>query len=725
MSYVSDNSIMKRKFDYIDAMPGAGKTEYFVGKAAALLSAPAPDHILVYVAPTVLLLKEAIQRIRKHPSFRNRMAARITMVAAPDKLKDAGCRVFDERPVKVINHLLGLSEEGVESDALSLGDILLTTHETFIQVSPTDHLGRKFATLKRCHVIFDEARQCVMESRTVRDVTYSDLPYLAAAFEVKTRVNPRLSAKERREVSWHILEIRKAPTKGALMRACDTDSMRTIPSSIRRLREEVRRFADNGRAQVYMMINVPGPWSFLLTDERRTTTTLTTLLRPTSLFNHYGKVTLTSAFFKDSQMYHFLKADGHNFRNLLKVYPEEMASILDRDTRLRQALPKRLRVAPLMRLDELASDRKPSHYRSTLTAGLLEHGMVVPLATTTSLVTETLTRNYTSAEFIDTLIKGGTVSRDPKIQRTLRQFCVPPLWVLLNECAHVIKTVKRKGLLPSYGDQLDDACLSVFNVKARYWHGTPATAVVRELYANGKLTKTTKDGRYSVYQEGAVDKKSLSAQCPPEWEARLAKYLFMDSPGSLFLFTPSTKLHGLNKYSGVHAFAHLAALNPTPVMIALYKSLLGEDYDIDLDHSVENLVQMLYRTSLRRTDVKDKVLMIVPFDAQAKMLQRKIGCAEFEYVHQPRLTPWVYQKVVDGETRKAAGKKGGARSGKIRALGLSDTQKAKRKSLNAQLLRYRKYVKDSPASTKRAHWETRIGELNVQLNAMVKPKPDL
>lgn len=715
-----DHEIVRRVFKYIDAMPGAGKTEYFVNQAVALLGKNREAKTnLIYVAPTVRLLTEALSRVERHGLFTKEMRKRIVMVASPDKIEQltGRCRVYKERPVQVVASLLGLNDNQ-DIPSVTVGFVLMTTHETFVQVPCTDKSGGDFEILRRSDVIFDEARQCVMESRTARDLSYYDLAVMSDRLFT-------LDPQPTTDSTWRVYGVSNAPTKAQTLSSFHTKRVRNVSPTIHKLREEVRKFSDNGRAGVYLMT------TYDLADEKKISkvirqveealldprkdlpeeslirTVVTTLLRPTTLFNHYRSVVLTSAFFLDSQMYHFLLKDGHKFRNMMKENPEAIESIIKRDKRLRNNLPRRLLVAPLMKERGDRPKEQKFRYRSTLTAALLEQGMIVPVKVANSINHQTIDRDLTAANLIDTLLLKKPVTEKENLQKVLSQFCVPPLWILINECARILRQV--------FSNPKEAECLLVFNVKSRTWHGVPATAVVRELYARGSLRLAKGSKR-----DGAIDKEALARKCPKEWEERLAKSLYLESSSSLFNLAPSTKLHGLNNYSGIHAFAHLAALNPDPVMITLYRSLLGKEYDIDLDHSIENLVQTLYRTSLRRVECKDRVLMIVPYLSQAEALREKIGCDDFEIINQPRLTPLTYKKPVDSEVAKKNGSKGGRRSAEVRSLGLNEEQKKRYRSLSAQVRSYQKQIRDAPADIRRKHWESRINLLTKEKAEMVE-----
>jgi hypothetical protein len=177
------------------------------------------------------------------------------------------------------------------------------------------------------------------------------------------------------------------------------------------------------------------------------------------------------------------------------------------------------------------------------------------------------------------------------------------------------------------------------------------------------------------------------------------------------LIPPSNRLHGINLYSEVNAFVHLAALNPSPQLISFYKVLLGPEYDIDQDHSIENLVQMLYRTSLRNADAKSKVLMIVPYKAQAELLQAKIGCSDFTYINTPRLTAFSYRKQPALEVRHKVAKVAATAAAEARKAKASTFAEQDLKTVHASrcsISNYRRLIKKNPNDPKVPTWKARI-----------------
>lgn len=706
-------TIQKRTFTYIDAMPGAGKTEYFVEHAVAMLRSKSSEHSMLYVAPTVALLVEAYIRITAHQKFRDPLNQKITMVATPDTIRSKSggldINIIDEKPKKVLNYLLGLSERCGSLDTLPAqlqpGNLILTTHESFVQVADVDKSGNDFHILRHTKVIFDEARHCVIDSRVMSDVNNEHFLNIRRSFSFS-----RVDGVIDKASPWRAYEISSAPTKEQLTTEFRTQTWLGVPKAVRELRKTVDAYSDSGRASVYMMTNVD-PYNLLLDEERKTRINVYTLLRPTGLFNHYRSVILTSAFFKDSQMYHFLKADGHKFRNAKLKAGEDsiLASIYERDRELRRALPERLRVGVLLRTRKL--DTGQSAYRNNLTSMFLQSGMAIPVGLMNDFLKEHLDKNLTSEKILDRLSRGQLVTKNSKLQASLLECCHPPLWILIRESARLVQLAQETEIIKKEENKF---ALLVLNVSQKTWSGRkiPFASVVRTLHTVGTLNPKgggDLDSMHTTFEEHRLRSTS------PYWQRELAKQLYVRSKERKFFIPQSNKLHGINLYSGVNAFVHLAALNPAPQLISFYKMLLGPAYDIDQDHSIENLVQMLYRTSLRVVGNKDPVLMIVPYKAQAELLQTKIGTRPFTYINKPRLTPWSYRREIPREQVLASLKKANLASQAVRNIQLPDDDYKAMRSLQASRSRYRRFLSAEPDSKNSKKWEQAIKDCDAQI----------
>ena len=725
--------IQHRKFHFVDAMPGAGKTEYFVTRAIQLLSKGRADRALIYVAPTILLLKEALRRIAAHPGFKKQMERKITLVTTTNKIRrddlPMRCVLHNEAPRKVINYLLGLSNSCGDMDKLpptiQLGDLILTTHESFVQVNHRDPTGRDFSILRQCEVIFDEARHCVIEHRMLKEISNEHLILMSRAFAFHQAAFRKKGPSEKdpdiSATAWHVYQLTDAQPVSKMKASFGVRNWTSIPRSIRKLHRDVSLFSDSGRASVFVMASV-NPMELMAADTKDSRVSAYTLLRPTSLFNHYKDVTLTSAFFKDSHMYHFLKEDGHEFHDLRDSKRPELTSIYRRDRILRNALSKRLVVGVLMK--ENTSSYSKEDYRNNLTSNLLNNGMVIPAKIPEDKLNKSITMSKSSLpEIISALQAGDQVARSPIIQSELEKHAFPPLWILIKETARLIEHAWECGYIkrPKSGIDYHNLALLVLNVSRNLWSRkqVPYAAVVQALYSRGKLVDSAAidEDFHTVYSK---EERQMVDNTSKEWRRELARHLYIQSPEAKFVIPHTNKLHGINKYSELNAFAHLAALNPTPQLIAFYKVVLGPEYDIDQDHSIENLVQMLYRTSLRKVEAKSRVLMIVPYKAQAKLLQAKIGCDEFVYMNVPRLAQWHHRRVLSKADRVSMTDNARMVSLERRRLHLDIEDKRRLNSMRVSIHRFRKLISSEPHSPRVAIWKAKIADYESQIKAMVQ-----
>jgi len=690
--------VKTKKFRYIDAMPGAGKTEYFVDEAVTLLTDPKPRQVLLYAAPSLVLLREAVARIRAHRGFKATYTGRIFLVATHTRVKGEALTRQDvtyyaSPPVLVLNMLLGLLHPSIPvpdkpAREAQPGDVILTTHESFLQVYNRDVTGRDFAILAKTHVVFDEARQCVVAQNPMNGIRNSDFAKIMVTFDLGTPVLPVQVPKADAAKPWHVYQITGTTSLDHLKKVFDKDA---VPGAIRTLHRTVKTYTESGRASVYMLVQ--GDLNtFALSSSQQHNASVYAILRPTSLFDHYGKVTLTSAFFTDSQLYHFLSRDGHTFVDLMRTdRSEALNRIRARDRQLREALPSRLIVGVLLASREHSSGK--AMYRKVLTTNLLRNSMVVPRKLTNRIIGQYVSQDLSAKVIAANLAAGRRVSDNARFQATLRDYAVPPLWVLVEEADRLMRRALEGGYLPA-GSR---ALLTVNKVGSQLW--APGDILymkaLEKFYIEGKLVSGTRDAYRSLASKEDV---AQAASIPKIWQEKLRALMYHES--SNFILPESPRLLGINLYQDLTAFVHLAALNPSPQLIHMYQTLLGDDYDIDQDHAIENLVQMLYRTNLRVADAQGKVLMIVPYKSNAELLRAKIGCADFRYVNEPRLTPWSYKKSVDPARRLEASKKAAEAAARTLTLYQDEDTKAKAMSINCMLSRARAKLKANPTDPK-------------------------
>lgn len=664
---------------FIDAMPGAGKTEYFVAKAVQMMNEGPRDYILVYVAPTIHLLKEAYARLLLNPALKSKLTAqrRTFIVAEPASVAEEFAkpvlidgkpfvppyRPITDAPTVALNYLFGLVRardykkhvykgtshlQSLEGEA-EPGSLLMTTHESFVRVFRTDHTGRNFAVMKTMTVIFDEARKCVLDTKPLT-VNSTHLQPFMRAMEVDFIDGP--DAKQNaKNVEWHggwnLCLVKDIESVDDLKKRFKVPRQDLIPQVVLDARKKFQQYVANGRAAMYILTNVSAQQ---LLGKKTDTIVMFLILRPSELFTNYARVILTSAFFKDSQMYHFLKSDGHVFNGMLADRTlTHLDPIRQRDRLLRKAAANRLMVAPLLR-KQISSNSPDKLYTKNLTRALLDYGMVLPLELAKE-ASSLINPDLSMAAAVTRLANGKPVVASRKLQRRLEHYAVPPLWVLIERSAEIFKEWASKQ--DHLGKPFTLLTLNSMSKKSvrnrRVW--TPTRVgyrdVVHTILSRGKLDFDEDPTGSDLHTE---DERRDKNAIPDYWMKALRRYVYHKSPEACFTVPGSPLLHGINKYSGMHAFTHLAALNPDPRLIRVYKGLIS-DYNVDLDHSIENLVQTLYRTNLRDPHATNQVLMIIPYLDSAELLASKIGTKRFNIYAEPRLIALQHRQVLTEEMK--------------------------------------------------------------------------
>ena len=660
-----------RTFHYIDAMPGAGKTEYFVNKAAKLLR-DGGDYILVYVAPTARLLHETYRRLQSKVGY-ELMLAKVQVVAEPHRVSEAfhstPYKVIGDQPTVALNYMFDLItrqqyvdtkyrvgfSHSLQANA-QLGHVVMTTHESFVRINRQDQTGHGFALLGKMIVVFDEARKCVMQpsdfkipkdqwSMLWKSLTVDTVDSETPAFRKKRELPPiQLAAGV---VPHTLYRIKQVEPLKRILEIFGVKLKSLLPPEVKDMLAMYREYAETGRGSIYILstVNLDEMYEPLASKEK---ISVQIVMRPTALFDNYQHVILTSAFFTDSQMYHFLKKDGHKLVPMLK--PKKLgpalAAIKERSERLRKSAAERLHVATLLNSD-MPSRPGPKAYKENLTSTLLTTGMVLPRALEVQ-ARGALDRSLSHREIVYNLaqVNGPSVSEDPDIDARLRDWAVPPLWVLLFYAAVIVRRWMNKYGKPGQRSLLT---LNVNDKKVWLPNGTRYLRTVKFTLAHGTLDRKAGHSNSDVY-----DDKHLrdSALIPDLWRTRLKESLYDRLKTSTFTVPQSPALHGINRYSKMCAFTHMAALNPSPTQTRFYRMLIP-DYDVDQDHSIENLVQTLYRTSLRDPDAADPVLMVIPYESSARLLATKIGIRSFKKeVNKPPLTTLSHVKLMGEEARE-------------------------------------------------------------------------
>lgn len=675
----------------VDAFPGAGKTHYFKSTALRCLTEDHPTHVLVYAAPTKILCEEVLASLtasltklkrldllsRIHTAWMNQ-----DMVAEQSMLKLFSDRSFSSTDIfKVsenLNVFLGTKtfEEAYPKLAkvkdvrklgpLQVGSIIITTHAAFNCV-------RNVPTLHKTWVFFDEARSCVgLKDQIVIPKPFAKIFLLLfGAYWL-----PDKDGKIIRDDNSKLVELRNTPTAEEVRTEIAKERERFLKNGDHQSLEismDQRSSKGIGYLQKKMAALEPKRTSIhLLTTDEATflstapkskssphTISIYPFHKPTGLFENYDRVTILSAFFADSQMYHSLKEtyrvvslinQNENHRKMFEEHPwlrqawKDCKSVRGRDSLLKENTWKRLRIVPLLtspmdydhedvvEVPEEASTRELRKFSPSerLTKQTLNNGMLVDRPTLLA-VSEMINGEFklpwdswktieqvwlywfimergvpfNEQEVFDVRMRAAYARAwEARIHRPFKEV-LPRLYSLLKPFMFDPKS----GEIMFPGWKLARIALRYSKL---YGANKPPLMIVNAL--GGKVVNymPAKDSRGSenFWQQALVANTTAKLR---------AKF------GTKFEIPKTPKLNGLNKWQDNDHLVHLAAMNPTNENVSLFKKLLPS-YDAVSDFLLENLIQTLYRTSLRdpNADESRLVYLYVTHTAVSDLLVKKI-----------------------------------------------------------------------------------------------------
>ena len=480
------------------------------------------------------------------------------------------------------------------------------------------------------------------DARRNYDLAYEEDDYeyaeeLSKLYPNRKRKLPRLKSSE---LLWELAHIADLSTWAVCYHQ---GSKNNVPADIKKIIKYYHTYCSGGRASLVSLVNMQE--TLQCSDPKRLDEAVFTkavtrqeayeienakvgfsvLTTPTRMFDGFGKVTIMSAFFQDSQMYHFLAKEGYEFCFLdssMKLPPSVLASVKsieERKAALTNKIQKRLHLAPLI-----------STPRNTLTKSLLSNGILLPnrLADQLSEAFQSQTK-VSKEELVDIYYDQVMLEENATLplklteeqNNKIRMLAYPPLLALLKAASKVHHNWEN-----SYGESPMLPITNVHN-SATVWQINAKTELDSVRLAT---TGFFVDGHSN---DAVPESLECFAERHPNLEAWGKKF------GSKLVRFNKVKLQGLNKFSYLNCFCHLACLNMDPHTSKLITNLLPK-YDIDKDNVVDNIVQTLYRTSLRTLspDSDNDVLAIIPYANLGKVIQEKLGLKKkLPIFHQPTL----------------------------------------------------------------------------------------
>lgn len=257
---------MPTKINYISAIPGLGKTKFSVSQLVKCVREK--TSYAMYVAPTVELLLEVEAYLKRE--------------LTPQEMKQI--RIFHSKDDKVgtVSHSVkmamtgGKDQHGRVFKEPKLGMVLLVTHATFMNL-------RSLPGSDMMDLYFDEARKCVSQSSSIK-LTSRLQKYLVLKALTLERHNETKYFKVTSDISKanYVKLMAKTSWEPKQRRAIDA----------------LVKAAHNKRFDTYV------------SGVRDKSLKIFEVTMPSKIFDGFKSVTLMSAFFEDSQMYHLLKLVG-------------------------------------------------------------------------------------------------------------------------------------------------------------------------------------------------------------------------------------------------------------------------------------------------------------------------------------------------------------------------------------------------------------------------------
>lgn len=648
---------------YIDAIPGSGKTEYFIERAIALLQNPDPDHVLVYAAPTHKLIEETYRRLVTKFGVSSERIQLISQMTG--------------RPTLVLQRLFGRSTPLV--DRVRMGSVVLVSQEALLRMD----MGQ--VNFKLARLFFDET--CKIVHGTA---------HLGAGFVLRPDTPLIDKAREKNYVLSRYMPQHKDQIKDTLAGALKT-------------------FHDS-QSPFYKE-------TYVVKHQGTTTVSLTAfaIWKPEMLFRAFEQVTVTASFFKDSQLYLYLTQNGTKLVNLLmqKNLSEALRKIRRRAELIINSTIERARVGVLLEeattrvlTTKLLGEGVVFPTKSELGAYFKEH----PLLLRQSVMGVLSAVRTARADMRESAIRASLdLHFETEEQRLIAPWSRPPLLVLIERSFAMIQQWSnfhgRKPqtlLIPNSPGLFND-------LRQRYWLSHMPYA---NLVATASLFGPPEDGPINIeLLRGPTKKLFLSMSMR---DVAVLQEVRHKTEMRLLSVSESPVLHGLNTLTDHTVFVHLAALNPTPMQHIFFEFLIP-GYDPESDYCADSIAQLLYRTNLRNPKSKEQVLVILPYEATVQLLETKLGLeiGKFKRIGKPTLTGTnLSHAIVRAGVRERAPYRG-------KWHGVPKEVRQKVKALRTSIIRFKERADLSAANGQMRSAERSIQKGNLKLAELRQMQRDM
>jgi hypothetical protein len=555
--------------NYVNAIPGAGKTWTFDHKIAVPHVINKHNSLLVYAAPTDKLLAEREQAL-------------IDLGVAPNRIVRISSKNTKHNVVEDFRTAV-VGREGTKGEPN--GNIILCTHECIARI-PQDMRGRN-----RIVLVYDEARACLQDNYALHlpDKVYEYLTELKERDIEGSRKKGKLivpreiyhgSANDQQEgiYIWKWANYKVAlPRKEQIVELLPPTNKRT-----ERTRNILEFLANIRSSSLDVYVSVER-------KQAKNEYVVSNVFSPSRMFRGYSKVLILSAFFESSQMYQFL-AKGDQLDEHRTVLKDLTKKYIDRKRMV--ALLKRMQKVRLTYVYDLG-DR-------TLTKTEMQSALVL--------------RSILSKDQIKKInaLWHSLYEKRPEHYRTIYD-----VYAQEGGRARFVSDVTREKPLK---------LMSAIAEKYTILGGVIPHMVETAIYLQQAFMKKAKlpleslpvgiNPRYKSYQEDATiwDAENLD-------QFNIRDKQFKKPAGGQIITKLPIAAHGLNAYKGLHSCAFLASMKYSMREHAFLRRTIS-DYNPTVDRTIDYALQLLWRCNVRMPS-EDPVLLIVTDRKLAETLQKR------------------------------------------------------------------------------------------------------
>ncbi|MFK4442908.1 hypothetical protein ABH944_003017 [Caballeronia udeis] len=572
-----------------NAYPGTGKTYYARQRMKDVLSSEKPhDTILIYAAPTLLLLYQQLEDMfndLKHGIGDLLKKIHIVVNKKNAKLKEnAPAKGPAQAYIKSLIDCIPENPADIRTrdqlekllsgpGALPGGHVILTTHETIVNIPPVDWKAR-------CSLIFDEARSCLIENETIM-IPRELQEYLRSRCDVKPHPGGEFLNWRRFHTSID------DPKCGELINK--HLPLSTLNRNGQHRRENVLQFIASIQND---LIDV---WTDMGTTDELGNLWINLMLCPSNVFYGWGKVLCLSAFFERSQMGRALKrleAETETTALGSDWYRVKLIDVTDTvvERNRKQEAQKRVRQATITYIHE---DR-------TLSKTAIAYGAVIPASTSV----ETISHAHKQWNKIYRRLRDeGALT--PNVKLTPYRIINPPPD---PDAKQTLAELELSSVL----DALRPNKLGVAGHMA-----VQALRLSEEWYRRGGA-----EPKPLLYAFNASDLVQRKRSVVEAYNIKNIINRGRNHPRGIF--PPKLTLNGINRYSRLRSAAFLASLALTPTETALFE-VIYPDYNCEIDRTVDNCIQFLWRINVRDASSSAPCLFIVSDRKVAEAVNEQLG----------------------------------------------------------------------------------------------------